>query len=202
MVVAPPLSTECRTQSALQLERALHLQELAVVSQRRTKRGGEETHPASDEGAGTLMTVIAEYKAAPEFTRLAPTSRRAYLIYIKLIEDAFGISRIAAVRGYFASKQVKSFALEQRISSICRASKSALTFRASIFDASGCCFSSSSMRSLNEASSRRRRSISASFLTDTTGFQTLCAGMMRSPAWSRLREPNSWPEMEALLARV
>ena len=40
--------------------------------------------------AGTLMTIIAEYKAAPEFTRLAPTTRRAYLIYIKLIEDAFG----------------------------------------------------------------------------------------------------------------
>ena len=56
--------------------------------------------------AGTLMTIIAEYKAAPEFTRLAPTTRRAYLIYIKLIEDAFGDLPLAAlvdrrVRGEF-----------------------------------------------------------------------------------------------------
>lgn len=47
--------------------------------------------------AGTLMTIIADYKAAPEFTRLAPTSRRAYLIYIKLIEDAFGDLPLAAL---------------------------------------------------------------------------------------------------------
>jgi integrase len=56
--------------------------------------------------AGTLMTIIAEYKASPEFTRLAPSSRRAYLIYIKLIEDAFGDLPLAAladrrVRGEF-----------------------------------------------------------------------------------------------------
>jgi integrase len=56
--------------------------------------------------AGTLMTIIASYKAAPEFTRLAPTTRRAYLIYIKLIEDAFGDLPLAAladrrVRGEF-----------------------------------------------------------------------------------------------------
>jgi integrase len=56
--------------------------------------------------AGTLMTIIAQYKAAPEFTRLAPTSRRAYLIYVKLIEDAFGDLPLAAladrrVRGEF-----------------------------------------------------------------------------------------------------
>jgi integrase len=54
------------------------------------------------------MTIIAEYKAAPEFTRLAPTSRRAYLIYIELIEDAFGDLPLAAladrrVRGEFKS---------------------------------------------------------------------------------------------------
>jgi hypothetical protein len=55
---------------------------------------------------------------------------------------------------------------------------------------------------LNEASSRRRRSISALLFTDPTGFQILCAGMMRSPAWSRLREPESWPEMEPLLAMI
>jgi integrase len=56
--------------------------------------------------AGTLMTIIAQYKAAPEFTRLAPTSRRAYLTYIKLIEDTFGDLPLAAladrrVRGEF-----------------------------------------------------------------------------------------------------
>jgi hypothetical protein len=45
---------------------------------------------------GTLMTVIAEYKASPEFTRLAPSSRRAYLIYIKLIENEFGDLPLAA----------------------------------------------------------------------------------------------------------
>jgi integrase len=56
--------------------------------------------------AGTLMTVIAEYQASPEFTRLAPSSRRAYLIYIKLIENEFGDLPLAAladrrVRGEF-----------------------------------------------------------------------------------------------------
>jgi integrase len=56
--------------------------------------------------AGTLMTIIASYKAAPEFTRLATTTRRAYLIYIKLIEDAFGDLPLAVladrrVRGEF-----------------------------------------------------------------------------------------------------
>lgn len=56
--------------------------------------------------AGTMMTIIAEYKAAPEFTRLAPTTRRAYLNYIKLIEDEFGDLPLAAladrrVRGEF-----------------------------------------------------------------------------------------------------
>jgi hypothetical protein len=92
--------------------------------------------------------------------------------------------------GYFASRSVKSFALEQQISSICRASTSALTLSASIFDASGCCFSSSPIRSLNEASSRRRRSISAFDLTGVTGFQTLCARMMRSPACHAFVNPN------------
>src|ERR1700685_942319 len=61
-------------------------------------------HPSNDAHtsirkprAGTLMTIIAEYKAAPEFTRLAPTTRRAYLNYIKLIEDAFGDLALAAL---------------------------------------------------------------------------------------------------------
>jgi hypothetical protein len=52
------------------------------------------------------MTVTAEYKASPEFTRLAPSSRRAYLMYIKLIENEFGDPPLAAladrrVRGEF-----------------------------------------------------------------------------------------------------
>src|SRR5258708_33314559 len=58
--------------------------------------------------AGTFMTIIARYKAAPEFTKLAASSRRDYLNYIKLIEDEFGDLPIAAladrrVRGEFKS---------------------------------------------------------------------------------------------------
>lgn len=56
--------------------------------------------------AGTFMTIIAQYKAAPEFTGLAVSTRRAYLAYIKLIEDEFGDLPVAAladrrVRGEF-----------------------------------------------------------------------------------------------------
>src|SRR3954447_9054422 len=56
--------------------------------------------------AGTFMTIIAQYKAAPEFTGLAASTRRAYLTYIKLIEDEFGDLPVAAladrrVRGEF-----------------------------------------------------------------------------------------------------
>lgn len=56
--------------------------------------------------AGTFMTIIAQYKGAPEFTRLAELTRRAYLIYIKLIENEFGDLPVAAladrrVRGEF-----------------------------------------------------------------------------------------------------
>jgi integrase len=55
---------------------------------------------------GTFMTIIARYKAASEFTGLAPSTRRAYLAYIKLIEDEFGDLPLAAladrrVRGEF-----------------------------------------------------------------------------------------------------
>lgn len=91
-------------------------------------------------------------------------------------------------RGYFASRSVKSFALEQRISSICRRSKSALNLSASIC-------------SLNEASSWRRRVISA-FRFGPTAFQTRCADMTPSPAWARIREPETWLEVEALLVRM
>jgi integrase len=52
------------------------------------------------------MTIIARYKAAPEFADLAASTRRAYLSYIKLIEDEFGDLPLAAlsdrrVRGEF-----------------------------------------------------------------------------------------------------
>ncbi len=55
---------------------------------------------------GTLMTIIADYKASPEYTRLAQSTRRSYSLYIKLIEDAFGDLPLAAltdrrVRGDF-----------------------------------------------------------------------------------------------------
>lgn len=58
--------------------------------------------------AGTFMSIVAQYKAAPEFTSLAQSTRRAYLAYIKLIEDEFGDLPIAAltdrrVRGEFKS---------------------------------------------------------------------------------------------------
>jgi integrase len=56
--------------------------------------------------AGTLMTVIADYKASPDFTKLAPSSRRMYLRYIGRIEEAFGDLPLAAladrrIRGEF-----------------------------------------------------------------------------------------------------
>jgi integrase len=56
--------------------------------------------------SGTLMTLIAEFKASPEFRRLSPLSVRSYLFYIKLIEDEFGDLPLAAladrrVRGEF-----------------------------------------------------------------------------------------------------
>ncbi|MET4803768.1 site-specific integrase [Bradyrhizobium sp. LB11.1] len=56
--------------------------------------------------AGTFMTIIAQYKAAPDFTALAQSTKRAYLAYIKLVEDEFGDLPIAAltdrrVRGEF-----------------------------------------------------------------------------------------------------
>jgi hypothetical protein len=43
--------------------------------------------------AGRFMTIVAQCKAAPEFTGLAASTRRAYLAYIKLIEEAFGDCR-------------------------------------------------------------------------------------------------------------
>jgi integrase len=54
----------------------------------------------------TLMKIIVAYKTAPEFTKLAPSSRRMYLYYLKLIEEEFGDLPTAAladrrVRGEF-----------------------------------------------------------------------------------------------------
>ena len=56
--------------------------------------------------AGTLMTIIAEFKASAEFKKLAPSTVRAYLAYIKLIEEEFGDMPLTAledrrVRGVF-----------------------------------------------------------------------------------------------------
>src|SRR5258705_13535221 len=56
--------------------------------------------------AGTFMSIIARYKAAPEFIGLAQSTRRAYLAYIKLVEDEFGDLPLGAladrrVRGEF-----------------------------------------------------------------------------------------------------
>jgi integrase len=55
---------------------------------------------------GTLMTLIAEFKASAEFRRLSPSSVRSYLSYINLIEDEFGDLPLAAladrrIRGEF-----------------------------------------------------------------------------------------------------
>jgi hypothetical protein len=60
--------------------------------------------------AGTLMTIIAQYKASPEFTRLAPSSRRAYLIYIKLIENEFGDLPLAALADRRVPRRVQDLA--------------------------------------------------------------------------------------------
>ena len=56
--------------------------------------------------AGTLMTLIAEFKGSAEYRQLSPSSIRAYTTYIKLIADEFGDLPLAAledlrVRGEF-----------------------------------------------------------------------------------------------------
>jgi integrase len=55
---------------------------------------------------GTLMTVVAQFKASAEYERLSQSSKRAYLSYLKLIENEFGDMPLAAssdrrVRGDF-----------------------------------------------------------------------------------------------------
>jgi hypothetical protein len=79
-------------------------------------------------------------------------------------------------RGYLASKSVNSsVAFAQRNSSICLDTTIALAFNAPIFKLSGCNFSSSSIRSLNETNSLRSCSISALSLSPPIGFQALRA---------------------------
>jgi integrase len=56
--------------------------------------------------AGTLMTLIAEFKASAEFRQLSTSSIRSYNSYIKLIENEFGDLPLAAledrrIRGEF-----------------------------------------------------------------------------------------------------
>jgi integrase len=58
--------------------------------------------------AGTLITLIANFKASAEYRQLSPSSLRAYKTYIKLIEDEFGDLPLAAledrrIRGEFKS---------------------------------------------------------------------------------------------------
>lgn len=58
--------------------------------------------------AGTLFSLIAEYKGSAEFRRLATSTVRAYTHYLKIIEDEFGDMPLAAledrrVRGEFKS---------------------------------------------------------------------------------------------------
>ncbi|MBR1033239.1 tyrosine-type recombinase/integrase [Bradyrhizobium liaoningense] len=56
--------------------------------------------------ASSFMSIITQYKSAPEFTQIAASTRRDYLRYIKLIEDEFCDLPIAAladrrIRGEF-----------------------------------------------------------------------------------------------------
>ncbi|UPK31073.1 tyrosine-type recombinase/integrase [Bradyrhizobium sp. 195] len=58
--------------------------------------------------ARSFMSIITQYKGAPEFNKIAASTRRDYLRYIKLIEDEFGDLPIAAladrrIRGDFKS---------------------------------------------------------------------------------------------------
>ncbi|MDP2295995.1 MAG: integrase [Pseudolabrys sp.] len=53
-----------------------------------------------------MMTLIVEFKGSAEFQKLAPSSIRSYISYIKLIEDEFGDLPLAAlddrrIRGEF-----------------------------------------------------------------------------------------------------
>lgn len=57
-----------------------------------------EAHAARRQPpAGLFMRLIAEFKGSAEFTRLAPSSSRAYSSYLALIEDNFGDMPIEAL---------------------------------------------------------------------------------------------------------
>jgi integrase len=59
--------------------------------------------------AGTLMTLIAEYKASAEYRSLSASSLRAYSHYIKLIEDEFGDMPLEALRDPRVRGEFKSW---------------------------------------------------------------------------------------------
>lgn len=48
--------------------------------------------------AGSMMSIIAQFKASAEFRNLATSSRRAYLYNLKLIENEFGDMPIEALK--------------------------------------------------------------------------------------------------------
>ena len=66
-----------------------------------------EAHAAERQPRrGTLMSAIAQFKASAEYDKLSEFSRRAYLSYLKLIENEFGDMPLSAlsdrrVRGDF-----------------------------------------------------------------------------------------------------
>jgi integrase len=67
----------------------------------------QEAHASLGKpNARSFMSIIAQYKGAPEFNKIAASTRRDYLRYIKMIEEEFGDLPIAAladrrVRGDF-----------------------------------------------------------------------------------------------------
>lgn len=61
-------------------------------------RAYNDAHAALKRPDGRFfMSIITQFKSAPEFTKLAPSTAKAYRYYIKLIEDEFGDLPIAAL---------------------------------------------------------------------------------------------------------
>ena len=59
----------------------------------------QEAHAALRKpAAGTLMTLIVEYKTSSEYRKLAPSTVRSYLAYLKLIESNFGDLPLEALK--------------------------------------------------------------------------------------------------------
>src|ERR1700730_3608834 len=179
-------SVKCQKQTNSQQINARHL-----ALKRRARRSGD--HHTSARNAADYSPVDAgptsRVAVGPTLNR--DGSRRSTL---SQTNRTIRIHIMSTTRNYLDSKPVNSsVAFELRTSSICRDSTRALAFKASIVELWGCNFSSSSIRLLNDASSSRSRSISALRLSNRTGFQTLCARMMRPLLWSRLRELHLWP---------